>query len=261
LAALDCGEYPALDSGPAGLGVFEQLDHPLPASASLAYRRFGAATQAFSAPSTVAAQGGSSTAVSQSATGAVYATWLTSSAGGVLRFGYSPDGGNTWMPATTLDDATGVGPTATSRVAADGQGWAVYGRSSNEVALPLAYTAPSAASKLKPTATTTVGANVVTLSTRGHCVNSGRVTARLTVAAHKRKAKVTVKIHQVTFSVDGKARRTLTRSHLTAAPFQATFPVQIAPGSVHTLSAHAIIAVHHGPPRSKTLRVKITACG
>lgn len=76
----------------------------------------------------------------------------------------------------------------------------------------------------------------------------------------KRKGSVVVKIYEVSFKVDGQSI-TIRRNHLSNAPFKLTIHLaHVKPGSRLVLTAHALIAVKHGPKRSKTLRITLTAC-
>ena len=63
-----------------------------------------------------------------------------------------------------------------------------------------------------------------------------------------------VKIYEVIFEVAGTTL-TIKRKHLSGAPFKVAIHLKhVKPGTKLLLTAHALIAVHHGPKRSKTLR-------
>ncbi|MGH2832255.1 MAG: hypothetical protein ACRDK2_05730, partial [Solirubrobacteraceae bacterium] len=101
----------------------------------------------------------------------------------------------------------------------------------------------------------TVGSDVVTLQSPKACVRAGVLTARISIAARKRKGKVVLKIAKVIFKVDAKAKKT--KKH---APFVQIFHLHLKPGTKHTLAAQIFIKTHHGKEPHKTLENTFTAC-
>jgi hypothetical protein len=121
----DCNvEYPAVGGGPSGFGVLESND----LTGQTVYHRFDPTTHSFdAAEATVSTTGEQQPAVSQDASGGVYATYLSGGIGGPISLSYSYDGGTTWTGPNTLstESAGGVGG-LTSDVNGAGQGWAAW---------------------------------------------------------------------------------------------------------------------------------------
>jgi hypothetical protein len=256
---LECNaDYPAVAGGPAGLGVIDEDE----TNDTIVYHPFAAATRTFAAPVTIAAGHELEPALSQDGAGGVYATWVSNL--DALDLDYSSRGGASWPKPVALvnageHDVAG----ATSAVNSAGQGWAAYTVANVEYARPFDAATVSAGG-----ATETIDQSAslegehATLSAPSECVRNGIVKGTLTVkiASHKHKGHVVVKIYEVIFSL-GSVHETITRKHLSNAPFLATLHVPgLTPGKRYVLSARAFIAVHHGPPRSKTLHVTLTAC-
>jgi hypothetical protein len=117
-------EYPAVTSGPGGLGVLATNDANLTAE-QVQFRRF-TPPSTWGAPVTVANNAGLDPTVSQDGAGGMYATFVNNAHG--LQLAYSSDGGSAWSGPVTLfgiknDAAPG---SAASAVGSNGQGWAVY---------------------------------------------------------------------------------------------------------------------------------------
>ncbi len=260
LQTLECsGDYPAVAGGPAGLGVLDEDE----TTSTVVYRPFSAAAKTFGAPVTVAVGHEISPSLSQDGSGGVYASWIAG--GDELELAYSSSAGTSWhAPVALVNSGTnGIGG-ATSAVDTTGHGWAVYTTGGTEYALPFTaatVTSPGATGTAI-SQTTTIEGEHTTLSVPAQCVSNGIVKGDLTVKipSHKRKGKVVVKIYKVIFSV-GATHKTITRKKLSNAPFVAVLHVKgLTPGQKYELTARAFIAVHHGPPRSKTLHVTITTC-
>jgi hypothetical protein len=146
-------------------------------------------------------------------------------------------------------------------VYAAGQGWAAYTAADTEYALPFTVASFTGATETISQSSTLEGEHT-TLSVPRECVRNGVINGTLTVKipSHKRKGRFVVKIYRVIFSL-GSVHKTVTRKKLSNAPFVATLHVPgLAANTKYVLSARAFIAVHHGPPRSKTLHVTITTC-
>jgi hypothetical protein len=112
------------------------------------------------------------------------------------------------------------------------------------------------------TDTATVDGDVVSLSAPNKCVRNGLVSSELNVSlpSAKRKGKVVVKIYEAIFKV-GNTTLIVKRKHLSDAPFKVTIHLKhVKPGSKLVLTVHALIAVHHGPKRSKTFKLTLTSC-
>jgi hypothetical protein len=182
--------------------------------------------------------------------GRLHAVWRNNP--GAVRYTTSTDG-TTWAPVQTQDDegASG-GPYALQEAeAADGRGWVAFDANAGDGQIRLAPIAPA------QTHAVSVGTDVITLQTPGACVPPGTVTAVLSVRSKKPKGHVVVKIGKVVFSVDGKARKTVTH-----APYRAVIRLTgLKPGSKHRLQARAQIRVHHGPKRFKSLVNAFSICG
>jgi len=258
LAQLDCGvSYPAVGGGPDGFGVVEQDEATTPTS--IVYHRFDESTGKFDLPEVkISAESGHGTSVSQDGSGNIYATWL----GNGIRFASSADAGASWTVPVTINADPAVND-LTSSVGSSGQGWASWVDASGPATGPI-YAQPfgHAAATSGPTQTVSVGGDNVSLSSPGQCVRNGLLNSEVKVSlpSAKRKGKVVVRIYEVIFKVAGQTR-TLKRSHLSNAPFRVTIHLKhVASGTKLILTAHALIAVIHGPKRSKTLRITLTAC-
>jgi len=137
LAGVTCNaEYPAVTSGPGGLGLLATNDASL-STEKLQFRRFGAPST-WGAPVTVANDAGLDPTVSQDGYGGMYATFVNNDHG--LQLAYSSDGGSKWSGPVTLfgiksDSAPG---SVASAVNSAGQGWAVYAFQGTEYAQPFA---------------------------------------------------------------------------------------------------------------------------
>ncbi len=260
LTQLDCqASHPAVSSGPKGFGVLEQDEATTPNTT--VYRPLDEASGKFDQPAvTVAHEGELFPSLAQDDSGNVYATWLGS---GGIRLALGANGGASWSTPTTLDSDPAVND-LTSSVGPSGLGWASWvdasGPSTGPVyALPFSAASTTAAST---TQTVSVGGDNVSLSAPGKCVRNGLINSEVNVSlpSAKRKGSVVVKIAEVTFKVDGQSI-TIRRNHLSNAPFKLTIHLaHVKPGSRLVLTAHALIAVKHGPKRSKTLRITLTAC-
>ncbi len=166
----DCNvEYFALAGGPSGFGVLEDND----LTNSIVYHRFDQPTEKFDTPlSTIAANAfEESPAISQDATGGIYATFLLGGPGGQIALAYSSDGGASWTGPATLNPNTDEGAEElTSSVNANGQGWATWIDNGSIYAQPFiasdaispVISAPPAADTLttSQTAGTTTGASI-----------------------------------------------------------------------------------------------------
>lgn len=256
-----------LAQGPAGVGLLENLGNP---PSNLVYRRFDSASGTFGAPSSLIKNGTQEEDAFQDGSGRVHAAWVQPSG---LYYDRSDDGGSTWRTPVVIASGSFANSHPKVGAAPDGKGWLVYasaGGTGQAVvhAVPLDYAALAGgtgggtsggggggSTGSTTTTTVTVGTDVVTLQTPRGCVRAGLVTAKLSVRSRKRKGHVVVKISKVTFKVDGRTVKIVRR-----APFRITVRLTLAPGSKHTLSALAQIKIHHGKPRSKTLKNTFTAC-
>jgi hypothetical protein len=254
---LECNaNYPAVGGGPAGLGVLDEDE----TSGSIVYHPFNATTKTFAPAVTVTSGHEIEAALSQTSAGGVFATWV--SGGDELDLDYSSAGGSSWQAPKALVSAgeSAIGG-ATSAVNAAGQGWAAYTAANVEYALPFTVASFTGATETISQSGTLEGEHT-TLSVPQECVRNGVIEGTLTVKipSHKRKGRFVVKIYKVTFSL-GSTHETITRKKLSNAPFVARLHVPgLVPGKKYVLSARAFIAVHHGPPRSKTLHVTVTTC-
>ena len=78
--------------------------------------------------------------------------------------------------------------------------------------------------------------------------------------SHKRKGRVVVKVFKVEFRV-GSSHLTIARKKLSNKPFVGVLHVKhLVPGHKYVLTVHAYLAVEHGKPRQRFLKVLITAC-
>jgi hypothetical protein len=135
LRSVTCNaEFPALTSGPDGLGLLATNDATLSAE-KVQFRRF-TAPSLWSAPVTVADDSGLDPSLSQDGAGGMYATFVNNDHG--LQLAYSSDAGSAWSGPVTLfgiQNDTAPGSVA-SAVGPTGQGWAVYAFQGNEYAQP-----------------------------------------------------------------------------------------------------------------------------
>lgn len=290
------GYEPSLAGGASGLLLAYQ-DASEEATAPLLVRKYNGTT--FGAPVTLDSdptyryyENGT---IAQSPSGEVAVAWPWSNSS-VIRLFISTDGGSTFAPASAIASTQGGGNDVRLALASDGQGWVTFvddhgleladlnpltpqGQQPGPGGSP-AGNPPSTGTAAKPTGTTTspkptatsithsvtVAGNVVTLSTPSGCVRAGVVRAVLSVRSAKRKGKLVVKIYKVVFSVDGKTSKTVARPEVLRTlkvnpqPFRAVFHLRLAPGSSHTLSAHAFIKIHHAPSRSYVLKARFQAC-
>jgi hypothetical protein len=281
-------EYPVLAGGPSGIGVFE--DELQAASNNVDYRAFNASAHEFGAPVDVSEEASHTLAdatelsVSQDSAGVIYTTWLD---GRGLELADSATAGASWsLPVTT-----GITSASYPVLAGVGGGEAevAYESGAHEYLEPVNYAALYAAQnptagapasptpsstplgtpvtpKAKPPATisqtVTVDGDNVSLSAPNQCIKNGLVHGEVNVSipAAKRKGRVVVKIYEVIFKVGGQTL-TLKRKHLSNTPFKVTIHLHhVKPRSRLLLSAHALIAVKHGPRRSKTLKITLTTC-
>ncbi len=279
-------KYPVLAAGPSGIGVFE--DELQAATNNVDYRAFNISTDEFGAPVDVSQEASHSLAdatelsASQDSAGEIYTTWLD---GRGLELADSATAGASWGAPVT----TGIESASYPVLAGVGGGEAevAYESGAHEYLEPVSYAAlyaaqnptsgapagsatpvgtPVSAPKAKPPATisetVTVDGDNVSLSAPNQCVKNGLVHGEIKVSlpAAKRKGRVVVKIYEVIFKVGGQTL-TLKRRHLSNAPFTAVIHIHhVKPASRLVLSAHALIAVKHGPRRSKTLKITLTTC-
>jgi hypothetical protein len=152
LRAVTCNaEFPAVTSGPDGLGVLATNDASLSAE-KVQFRHF-TPPSLWSAPVTVADDAGLDPTLSQDGAGGMYATFVNNDHG--LQLAYSSDGGSEWAGPVTLfgiDNDSAPGSIA-SAVGTAGKGWAVYAFQGTEYAQPFvaADTVPQiSALKFKP---------------------------------------------------------------------------------------------------------------
>jgi hypothetical protein len=254
---LECdADYPAVGGGPSGLGVLDEDE----TNSTVVYHPFDAATGTFAAPVAITSGHELEAALSQTSTGGVVATWV--SGGDELDLDYSSAGGHSWPTPKVLVSSgeTDIGG-ASSSVNASGQGWVAYTAANVEYALPFTTATVTGTTETINQSATIEGEHT-TLSVPSECVRNGILKGTLTVKipSHKRKGRFVVKIYKVIFTL-GSTHKTITRRKLSNAPFVATLHVPgLAPNTKYVLSARAFIAVHHGPPRSKTLHVTITTC-
>ncbi len=260
LSQLDCqASHPAVGGGPKGFGVLEQDESVTPNTT--AYRPFDEANGKFDLPAVpIAHEGELFPSLGQDTSGNIYATWLGS---GGIRLATSSNGGSGWSTPVTLDTDPAVNDLSSS-IGAGGQGWASWVDASGPNSGPL-YALPFVAASTggaNTTQTVSVGGDNVSLSAPSQCVRNGIINSEIKVSlpSAKRKGSVVVKIYQVTFKVDGQTV-TIKRNHLSNAPFKVTIHLaHVKPGTRIVLTAHALIAVKHGPKRSKTLRITLTSC-
>jgi hypothetical protein len=126
VAQADCNvEYPAIAGGPSGFGVVEDNT----ATNDIVYHRFDQTTMSFDTPfATIAAnEFEEEPAVSQDASGGIYATFLLGGVGGPIGLAYSSDGGAAWTGPSALNpDTDEDAKDLTSSVGSTGQGWAAW---------------------------------------------------------------------------------------------------------------------------------------
>ena len=139
LGSVTCNaDYPAVTSGPAGLGLLATNDTTLSAQ-KLQFRRFTPPAK-WSAPFTVTDNVGLEPTVSQDSHGGMYATFLNNDHG--VQLAYSSNAGSNWSGPVTLfgiKDETSPDSLA-SAVNGEGQGWAVYAFQGTEYAQPFVKT-------------------------------------------------------------------------------------------------------------------------
>jgi hypothetical protein len=241
------GSSTRIASGPSGLFLMYQDGQP--GQEHYYVRRYDGS--AFGAPVDISGrETGYVNDFFEDPSGRLHAVWRVNP--GAVRYTTSTNG-TTWSPVVTADDeGSAGGPFALQEAeAGDGQGWVAFDAGAGEGQIRLAPIAPAR------TTSATVGSDVITLQTPGGCVPPGTITAVLSVRSKKPKGHVVVKIGKVVFSVDGKARKTVTH-----APFRAVLTLTgLKPGSTHRLQARAQIRVHHGPPRFKSLVNAFSICG
>jgi hypothetical protein len=290
-------ESAVLAGGPSGIGVFEDEGPGLEGagSDSVDYRAFDPTTLIFGSPVQVSDEtsltldGADELSVSQDSEGGIYASWHD---GRGVELSYSNTKGASWQAPVTA-----AGEEASDPVIAGvggGNFEVAYKLNGQEYLEPLNYSAlyaaqhSSSSSSGGSTTTTTpasgppppplppppppppvtitdtanVDGDVVSLSAPNKCVRNGLVSSELNVSlpSAKRKGKVVVKIYEAIFKV-GNTTLIVKRKHLSDAPFKVTIHLKhVKPGSKLVLTVHALIAVHHGPKRSKTFKLTLTSC-
>jgi hypothetical protein len=136
LAGVQCNaEYPALTSGPSGLGLLFSNDASL-THTTTQFRRF-TAPATFGGAVTVASGAALQPSLTQDGAGGLYATWLSNGTG--LRFAYSNNAGKSWFGPVTLFSEKGGTVSLDSIASAtntSGQGWAVFASGGTEYAQP-----------------------------------------------------------------------------------------------------------------------------
>jgi hypothetical protein len=290
--ALDChAQGPVLAGGPAGIGVLEDEGTGIEGSGAdgMDYRAFDATTMQFGAPVEIADEtsasllGADELSLSQDSTGGVYAMWSDERG---TEMSYSNTGGASWaapvtVPGTLLNDpviaGVGGGTFEVAYNSAFGGGTHQFVEAFNYAALFAAEHAPPPPvnpvfvpkpliSPPPPPKTIATSASfeggTVGLSVPNQCIKGGNIVGTLTyrVSSHKRKGRVVVKIYKVLFKVGGTSK-TVVRKKLSNKPFVAKLKIKHPKaGARYVLTARAFIKVKHGPPRSKTLKVTLTAC-
>jgi hypothetical protein len=290
-------EAAVVAGGASGIGVFEDEGPGLEGSGpdSVDYRPFDPSTKSFGAPVEVSDEtnltlsGADDLSLSQDAGGGIYAMWSDSRN---LELSYSDTAGASWQtPVTALGGeasdpivaGVGSGNAEVAYTASTDDGSQEYLQPLNYAQLLAAQQTPPANTTTTPTntmvtsppatiitptpsptitQTVTVEGDDVSLSAPNQCVRNGIVkgVAQVTVPSAHRKGKYVVKIYEAIFKVDGKTL-TIKRKHLSPAPFKVKIHLKhVKPGTKLVLTAHLLIAVHHGPKRSKTLRVTLTTC-
>jgi len=148
LAGVQCNaDYPALTSGPSGLGLLFTNE----AGDTTQFRKF-TPPATFGGSVKVASGSALEPSLTQDGIGNLYATWLNNGTG--LRFAYGQDGGSTWFGPVTLFSEKG-GAVSVDGIASatnsSGQGWAVFESGGTEYAMPFvaADALPPADSHLK----------------------------------------------------------------------------------------------------------------
>jgi hypothetical protein len=219
----DCDvEYPAVAGGPSGFGVIEDDL----GTGQTVYHRFDEATDKFdTSKATVTTEGELDPALSQNASGDIYATFLGGGSGGPVSLAYSSDGGNEWAGPATLD-ATSEAGELTSSVNAAGKGWAVWVQNGAVYAQQFVAEDALTAPKVSESATSTSASVTVTIT----CSSTPcTVTVTITIsgasmasvnatAAHAKKSKKpkSVSLGSGTFTIHGKGPQKL-KVHLTKA--------------------------------------------
>jgi hypothetical protein len=293
-------EAPVLTGGPSGIGLLEDEGGGLEGDGSdgIDYRAFDPTTLGFESPVQVSDEtthtldGAGDLSVSQDAEGGIYAMW------GDLRgfeLSYSNDGGREWQtPVLTIPEAAsdpivvGVGAgnfdvayelngqeyaqplnystllaaQATKSSSGSGSSSGSTSTPSRSPETPPPSTLPPPPPPVTITQSATIDGNVVSLSAPNKCVRNGLISSELKVSlpSAKRKGKVVVKIYEAIFKV-GNTTVIVRRTHLSNAPFKVTIHLKhVKPGTKLVLTVHALIAVHHGPKRSKTFKLTLTSC-
>jgi hypothetical protein len=117
--------------GPSGFGVLETDE----THGRTVYQPFNPTTKTFGAMAPLANQGASDPALSQDASGGIYATYLSGGFGGPTALSYSADGGKTWSGPAQLDGSISQDH-VTSAVNPGGQGWVVWTANGSVMAQP-----------------------------------------------------------------------------------------------------------------------------
>jgi hypothetical protein len=277
------GYGPRLAGGPAGLFLFS-TDEPGGGGQPtvLNVRRFNESTHTFGAPTTVATiaatVGGLFTSggfYENPDNGHLYVIEPLFSSSSVMRLWESTDGGASFHGERDIANIGGgfEGPPRIA-VADDGGGWVTWkdehGLQVADLNIPYVppYVPPVVVKAPPPpppaniTASVSVEGTSLTLSTPNKCIKSGVVPSSLAFKypSHKRKGRVVVKVFKVEFRV-GTSHLTITRKKLSNRPFVGVLHVKhLIPGHKYVLTVHAWLAVEHGKPRQRFLRVLITAC-
>jgi hypothetical protein len=148
LGLVQCNtEYPALTSGPSGLGLLYSNDASL-SHTTTQFRRFTPPATWFGAV-TVASGAALEPSLTQDGAGGLYATWLTNGTG--LRFAFSKNATKWYGPVTLFGEKGGGVDGVASATGSSGQGWAVFESGGTEYAQPFdaADAVPPADSHLK----------------------------------------------------------------------------------------------------------------
>jgi hypothetical protein len=299
LAELDCHvSSPAVAGGPKGFGVLESDEATSPESTI--YRPFDETNGTFDLPAvTVASEGEQFSSLGQDEAGNLYATWrggagvrlAFSSDGGASwtgpatidtdaavndltsAVGPSGQGFAAWVdaagpdtgplyaqPFVQKDAVPSSNPPSTSSNSSSSSSGSTS--TTPPAAPPPPFGTPPPPPPATITQATTVDGDVVSVSTPNKCVRNGFVSSELKVSlpSAKRKGKVVVKIYEAIFKV-GNTTVIVKRKHLSDAPFKVTIHLKhVKPGTKLVLTVHALIAVHHGPKRSKTFKLTLTSC-
>jgi len=278
---ISSGYEPRLASGPSGLFLFTTDEAGGGQPTVLNVRKFNEGTHTFGAPTTVATipatVGGLFTSggfYENPDTGALYVVEPLFSSSSVMRVWESTDGGASFHGERNIANIGGgfEGPPRIA-VADDGGGWVTWrdehGLQVADLNVPPPPVAPYVPPVIKQprppasiTASTSIEGTSLTLSTPNQCIKAGAVPSSLAFKypSHKRKGRVVVKVFKVEFKV-GSSHLTLTRKKLSNKPFVGVLHVKhLIPGHKYVLTVHAWLAVEHGKPRQRFLKVLITAC-